>query len=245
MIDSINDKLTVDCLFHGQIKVLQEKRGYRFSIDAVILAHHVSSIPYERAVDLGTGCGVIPIILAYRKPSGHIYGVEVQKTLAELARKNVFLNKMEDRISIIDQDLKEIEKVFGSASFDLVFSNPPYRRLNSGRINPYSQRAIARHEIMATLEDIVKCASHILINRGRMVVIYLAERIVDLVVKMREFDIEPKLLRTIHAYDDSEAKLIILEGIKGGKPGLKIGQPLVIYTGNSSYTEEIKEMLEG
>lgn len=228
----------------GGIKVVQDAEGYRFSIDAIILAHHIRPQSTDAVLDLGTGCGIIPIILAYRKSNVRIIGVEIQEGLAETAENNIRLNRMEDRIAIYHKDLKELKEDVLPESIDIVCSNPPYRKTGSGRINPNLQRAIARHEMKADLGDILQTSAFFLKKSGRFIVIYPAERLTDLTCGMRKYSLEPKLLRAVYSYPDSEAKLMILEGRKGGRPGMKIDRPLTIYNRDGSYTNEVRAMLE-
>lgn len=237
------DITTIDSLFRGRIKVLQKKKGYRFSVDAAILAHHVSLKPEDVAVDLGTGCGVIPLILSSRRASAHIYGIEIQKELAELASRNVRLNGLEGHITVVHADMRDFRAFLTPGSADVVFSNPPYRKLHSGRINPEAERAVARHEIKASLSDVLSAAEGLLKPSGRFFVIYLAERAVDLLSQMRAFNLEAKRLRWVHSRHDSGAKLVVVEGTKHGNPGLTVDAPLVIYRPNGEYTDEVKEML--
>lgn len=240
----MKDAKTLDSMFGGRIKVVQDAAGYRFSIDAVVLAHHIRPKATDTVIDLGTGCGIIPLILAYRESSANIIGVEIQKELAEMADKNVRLNNMEDLITIYHKDLKELKGALPAGSIDLVCSNPPYRKTGSGRVNPNSQRAIARHEIKTRLHDILETSAFFLKKVGRIIIIYPAERLTDLLYGMREFSLEPKLLRVVYSYVDSEAKLVILEGRKGGRPGMKIQHPLIIYNRDGSYTREVGVMLK-
>jgi tRNA1Val (adenine37-N6)-methyltransferase len=239
-----NDQITTtDSLFQGQLKVIQKKKGYRFSIDAAILAHHVRLKPTDIAVDLGTGCGIIPLILSFQTPSARIYGIEIQEDLAELAARNVRENHMEDRITIIHKDIKEFRSYLTPGTVDVVFSNPPYRKLLSGRINPEAERAVARHEIKASLSDVVSVAEGLLKPSGRFVVVYQSERAIDLIVNMRTFKLEPKRIRFIHPRQGSEAILTVVEGMKYGNPGLEVDSPFVIYESKERYTEEAKKVM--
>jgi len=222
--------LTTDSLFDDRLKIFQKKKGYRFSLDAAILAHHVHLKPTDVAVDLGTGCGVIPLILVLRTSSTHIYGIEIQKDLAALASRNVQVNGMEGSITILHRDMNDLKSCLKPGTFDVVFSNPPYREALSGRINPEAERAVARHEIKATLSDVVSVAESLLKASGSFVVVYPAARAIDLVVCMRAYRIEPKRLRLIHPKQGSEAILVVAEGVKHGNPGLDVGSPLTIYT---------------
>jgi len=234
--------LSKDTFFSGRIKVKQDPSGYRFSIDSVFLACHAEPHPGDRVLDLGTGCGIIPLILAYREPNLKIFGVEVQKELADIASSNVEENHMGGIITILCKDMKELKNDMISGPVDLIVSNPPYRKAESGRINPDIQRAVARHEIKVSLDDIAKTARRFLRTAGRFVTIYSAERITDLLTHLRSAGIEPKFLRTIHSKVKTEAKLVLVEGTKGGRPGVKIGPPLIIYDEKNAYTQEAKEM---
>lgn len=235
-------QLTEDTFFDGRIRVKQSRHGYRFSIDAVIIAGHAAPRPGDRVIDLGTGCGIIPMILAYRYPEIEIYGVEVQEELAEIAALNVEENEMASRITIRCMDMKSLKHDMTSGPADLVVSNPPYRRAESGRINPDDQRAVARHEIKVTLPDVVETAGRMLNISGRFVTVYPAERMTDLLTHMRSANIEPKIVRMIHSELHTEAKLILVEGRKGGGPGTKVASPLIIYQKDGSYTDEVEKM---
>jgi len=238
------DALTTDSFFNGRLQIRQPEHGYRFSIDAVLLAGHAAPQPQDLVLDLGTGCGIIPLILAYRNPKIKVYGVEVQQQLADLAGLNVKKNGMEDRIVVCCMDMKELptdDMIPGP--MDLVVSNPPYRKALSGRLNPNRQRAVARHEIKATLADVVETARRMLRVAGRLLMIYPAQRMTDLVIQMRAADIEPKFVRLVHSNAHAAAKLVLVEGKKQGRPGVKVGPPLIIYHEDGSYSSEVQEML--
>jgi tRNA1Val (adenine37-N6)-methyltransferase len=234
--------LTADSIFDGHLRIKQHRCGYRFSIDAVILAYHADPKTDDRVVDLGTGCGVIPLIMAYRHPSIAVYGIEVQTELAAIADLNVKDNHLTGRISILSKDLKKLKVNMISGPVDLVTCNPPYRKARSGKINPNQQRAVARHEIKVTVKDVVQAARRILRPRGKLLMIYTAERMADLFSQLGSAGMEPKLFRTIHSTAGKEAKLILVEALKGGRPGIKIGPPLIIYRKDGSYTAEVEKM---
>ncbi len=236
------DEITSDTFFEGRIRIKQHRNGYRFSIDAVLLAAHAGLHAGETALDLGTGCGIIPLLMACRIPDAVIYGIEIQEDLAEIALSNVRDNGMEERIHILYGDMKSLHHEMVPGPADLVVSNPPYRKLCSGRMNPHAQRAIARHEIRATLADVTETARRMLNISGRFVTIYPAERLAELLGQMQVSGIEPKHLRAVYSGWNTGAKLVIAEGVKGGRPGMKIGPPLVIYKEDGSYTEEVSRM---
>ena len=235
---------TTDTFFNGQIQVIQNRKGYRFSIDAVLLANYASPRKGDRVLELGTGCGIISIIMACRCTGLKIFAVEVQTELSDLAFINVRQNRLEDQIEIMGLDMKRLTPHMISGHCDLIVSNPPYHRPGSGRINPDSQRAIARHEIKANLDDVLQTARRMLRAAGRFVAIYVAERTTDILSQMRKEKIEPKKIRMIHSNRHADAGLILIEGLKGGRPGIKAGPPLFIYDENGGYTKEVQGMFE-
>lgn len=243
MVDNERPVMAPESLFRGRLKILQKESGYRFSMDALILAHQIPLKDMDVGVDLGTGCGIIPLILAHRSSTARLYGIEVQKDLAELASRNVRLNHMEDRITIVCGDMKDFRSWLEPGVVDVVFSNPPYRKVLSGRINPDPERAVARHEIKGTLADVVYVAEKLLRPSGRLLVIYPAERIADLLARMRAFRLEPKRLRLVHSRQNSDAELVLAEGLKQGNPGVKVVPPLIVHKEDGGYTDEVKEMI--
>lgn len=236
------DSMTSDAFFNGNIRIRQSKTGYRFSIDSVLLASHVDTHPGDRVIDIGTGCGIIALMLAYRNPLIKVYGIEVQKDLSVLAALNVKDNNMEDRIEIICSDIKDLKKSAISGPADIVVCNPPYRKAKSGRVNPDNQRALARHEIKINLQDILETAGRLLRVSGRFIMIYPSERTADIITHMRSSGIEPKYFRFVYSKKNAESKLVIVDGVKGGRPGAKIAPPLVIYREDSSYSDEVGRM---
>jgi len=236
------ESLTSDAFINGNILIKQNRRGYRFSIDAILLAYHVDAHPGDRVIDIGTGCGIIAILLAYRNPEIKVLGIEIQKSLSVLASLNVKNNNMESRIEIICADVKDLKKSAISGPADIVVCNPPYRKVKSGRVNPDKQRAFARHEIKITLPDVLKAAAGLLRISGNFIMIYPSERIADIITCMRSSGIEPKYFRFIYSKKDAESKLVIVEGVKGGHPGATIVPPLVIYHDDGSYSDEVGGM---
>jgi tRNA1Val (adenine37-N6)-methyltransferase len=235
---------TTDTFFDGALSVMQSRTGYRFSIDAILLASAIEPKAGQTVVDLGTGCGIIPLILAYRQPDIRIYGVEMQADLVELARTNATRSRMADRIHIVPADIRQLKAEQVDGPVDLVVCNPPYHRAQSGRLNPNPQRAIARHEIYLKLEQLLSSVRRILRTGGRFATIYPAERIVDLFSTMRGAGIEPKQMRAIHARRPEGAKLILAQGVMRGSPGMTVDPPLVICTADGNYTDEVQQMME-
>ena len=236
------DVLTEDTFFDGRLRVSQPRDGYRYSIDAVLLAGFLRCKDGQTILDLGTGCGIIPLILAWRFPGLALVGVEIQAELARIAAENVRVNRLEDRIRILHQDLRRLQVRHVPEPVHQVVCNPPYRRMNSGRINPGAGKAAARHEIFARLADFVSAAARLLQLSGRLTCIYPAQRLADLMVCLRQAGLEPKRLRTVHSKAGDAARLILLSGVKGGRPGLAVERPLVIYREQGAYTAEVAGM---
>jgi tRNA1(Val) A37 N6-methylase TrmN6 len=236
---------TRDHFFNGNIVLNQPKFGYRFSIDAVILTHLVRPVPDETVLDLGTGCGVIPIMLAFRQPQIRLIGVEIQPPLVHLARQNVTDNRMTGRIRIVEKDIRILSPADIGGPVDRVVTNPPYRQLDSGRINTDSQRAVARHELKIDLQALLLTARRMLRKCGRISIIYPSVRTVDLLTAMRSSGLEPKILTMIHTNAGSPARLVAIEGAKCGRPGLAVEAPLYLYNDDGSYTPAVEAMVAG
>ncbi len=233
---------TLDTLFEGNLKIIQSKEGYRFSIDALLVAHFCSPRPKDRIMDLGTGCGVIPLILAHRRKDAEIIGVELQPPLAALARRNVALNGFSRRIQILEADLKDIRSAENQEAFDLVLTNPPYYEVETGRINPQPEKAVARHEVYAKLEDLLLTASHILSKKGRLVMIFPASRASDLIRKLAQRRMEPKRLQFVHSRAKDAARFLLIEARKEGQPHVEISPPLFLYDDKGDYTPNAMEV---
>jgi tRNA1Val (adenine37-N6)-methyltransferase len=231
-----------DAFFDGKLRIKQGVSGYRFSLDAVLLTGYAGPLADERLLDLGTGCGIIPIILAFRYPNILAFGIEIQQDLADLAISNVAANHMQNRITVLRQDMCDLKPKMIGGPVDVVVCNPPYRKPSSGRLNPDVQRAIARHELKVSLADVLQTGRRMLRTAGRFMTIYTAQRVVELLSQMRLEGIEPKFMRSIHSQADTEAKLVLVEGIKGARPGTRLGPPLIIYHTNGDYSREVQEM---
>ncbi len=225
------------------IKIIQAKDGYRFSIDAVLLENFISAKRLQKGVELGAGSGIISILLAARLKGPKIIAVEVQKPLAERARRNVSLNNLDDRIEIIANDMRALKKMFPANTFDFVFSNPPFRKAKTGRLSKFEERAVARHEIEITLPDLIKTASYLLKHSGRFYLIYHPFRLAELVEMLRKSRLEPKRMRFVHSKAGDEAKIVLIEAVKGSGIWLKIDPPLYLYDKGSVYTPEMKIIL--
>jgi tRNA1Val (adenine37-N6)-methyltransferase len=209
------------------------------------LAHFVALKAGESAIDLGTGNGVIPLILARLHSDVAITGVEIQPAMAERAARNVRFNQLESQIHIRLGDIREVDAIAPAASFDVAVCNPPYRGVASGRISPNDEKRIARHESRGALDDFLRAADFLLRAKGRIAVVYLAERAVDLFSAMRAARLEPKRIRMVHSFVDADASLVLVEGMKGGRSGVKILPPLTIYGDGNNYSAEVAAIIAG
>jgi tRNA1Val (adenine37-N6)-methyltransferase len=230
---------TVDLILNGNLRLFQKKRGYRFSLDSLLLSQFFSAKPKTANIDLGCGSGIIMLILASRFPQTTWTGVEIQEDLAALAQKNVQLNGLDSRIKILCDDARAIKRILPANSFDAVVFNPPYRKLKSGMINPQLEKAIARHEIKGSLKDFLQAAQYLLKPGGRVFTIYPAKRLAELVSLFRSYSVEPKRLKLVFSNYFSEAEFVLAEGRTRSREELKIEQPLYIYDQDKKYTSEI------
>lgn len=240
---ALEDHTTTDTFFNGRVAIHQSTGGYRFSLDAVLLAALPRPKPGDRVMDIGTGCGILPILLAFRNPNIQILGIELQGTLAKLAEKNVLANQMQDRVTVFNHDVRHLQSEMIGGTVDWIISNPPYRPAQSGRINPNAERATARHEIHLKLRDLIHNAQKFLRTGGQFAVIYPSERMVDLFCEMRKAGIEPKWIQNIHSRRADEAKLMLVQGRMRGNPGLKVAQPLIIYDADGNYSKAVEQMM--
>jgi len=228
------------------IKLYQPRKGYRFSVDALLLYSFVNLRIARRIGDLGAGSGIVGILLAKKYPDAKVVLFEIQESLAALAEKNIALNFLEERIKVIKTDLRKIKTLYPSLvtshQFDLLVSNPPFRRFKSGLISEGEEKAIARHEIKLKLHELIDAASYLLKAKGRFCMVYHPYRLSELTEIMKKKGLEPKRLRLVHSNKISEAKMILIEAVQGAKVGLKVDKPLYIYKEDGAYTDELMEI---
>ena len=230
-------------LLNYNASIYQNEDWFKFSLDSVLLANF-ATINYrtKNILDIATGNAPIPMLLTYRTKA-HIYGIEVQKKIYELAIKSVFENNMQNQINIINDDVKNYKKYFNNEHFDVIISNPPYFELNSQKvINNNDIKSIARHEVLIKLEDIIKISSSLLKKGGIFAIVHRPERFIEIVECMKKYKIEPKKIQFVYTNSEKDAKIILIEGIKYGNKGVKIKKPLYIYESDGNYTKEVKKM---
>ena len=241
-----NELETVVNLLNKDMKIIQRVDHFAFSLDSLLVSEFASITKYtNKIVDLGTGNGVIPLFLS-KKTKAKITGIEIQEISSDLAKRNVQLNNLEDQISIINDDMKNWRKYFRNNSIDMVISNPPFFKFdgNEKQLNDLTQLTLARHEISITLEEIIQTASNLLKDKGHFALVHRVDRFMDIIENMKKYDIEPKKIQFCHTKINKEGKILLVEGIKYGKPGLRILPPLIAHDNDGQYSAEVLEMFK-
>ncbi len=232
----------IDDLQRNGYKIIQNKNGFCFGMDAVLLSGFARVKPGEQVLDLGTGTGIIPILLEAKYEGKHYTGLEIQTEMAEMAARSVALNKLEEKISIVEGDIKKAGDIFGLSVFDVVTSNPPYMNHAHGLKNPDIPKAIARHEVMCTLEDVVREAARLLRPGGRFYLVHRPYRLIEIITALTSHRLEPKRMKMVHPYAEKEANMVLIEAVRGGKSMIKVEAPVVVYEKPGVYTKEIYDI---
>ena len=242
----LNENERIDDLQLKGLKIIQNPKWFCFGVDSVLLSDFAKDIKNGSLVmDLGTGTGIISILLCGKTDLKKIIGVEVQEEVCEIAKRNIKLNKLEDRFEVINDNIDNLDKYFSKNEFDAILTNPPYKKNNDGVKNENNQKLIARHEVLATLEDFVKTASNLLKDKGNFYIVHKVERLVDILIYMRKYKIEPKRLRFVFTNEKSKPTLVLVNGVKNAKPFLKVENNIYIYDADGSYTKQIKDIYSG
>lgn len=233
----------IDDLEFENLKIIQNTTGFCFGIDSVLLSDFAKEVKNgSKVMDIGTGTGIISILLSKKANVEKIYGVEIQQEVANMAERSVKLNNLEDKISIINTNIKDIFDKFEPNTFDVIVTNPPYMKLNTGAKSDEIKKLISRHEVECNLEDIIKISYKLLKSRGEFYMVHRAERIVDILYLMRKYKLEPKKIRFIQSKVNKDLNLLLIKGVKDAGNQLKIERPLVVYNEDGSYTNEILEI---
>lgn len=219
----------LDDLQIGGLELIQNPSGFCFGVDAVFLSDFVKVKPGETVLDLGTGNGIIPILLSAKTGGKKFTGLEIQENTANMARRSVAYNHLEDRIEIVTGDIKEAAEIFKPAFFDVITTNPPYMLSQHGLRNPDDAKAIARHEVLCTLDDILRESMRLLQDKGRFYMIHRPFRLTEIMIKMNHYKIEPKRIQFIHPYIDKEPVLVLIEGVRGARSRVTVEPPIIIY----------------
>lgn len=231
----------IDDLQLKGLKLIQDKNGFCFGVDAVLLANFAKVKKGANVADLGTGTGIIPILIAGKSEAKNIVGVEIQEDVYEMATRSVKLNSLEDRVKIINTDIKTVDKELEINNYHVVTSNPPYMHAD-GIKNPNDKKAISRHEVKCNLEDVIKAASRLVMPRGKFFMIHRPTRLVDIITLGRKYRLEPKVIQFVHPKPKKAPNLVLVESVKDGKPELKILDPLYVYGEDGEYTKELKDI---
>lgn len=232
----------LDDLQRNGYKIIQNPEKFCFGMDAVLLSGFAKVKPGEEVIDLGTGTGIIPILLEAKSRGHHFTGLEIQPESADMATRSVAYNGLQDKISIVTGDLKDAAKTFGASSFDVVTSNPPYMTKDHGLINSGDAKTIARHEIYCNLEDLISTTAKLLKPGGRCYFVHRPFRLVEIMSLMSQYKIEPKRMQLVYPYVDKEPNMVLIEGLRGGKPRLTVEKPLIVYEKPGVYMPEIYDI---
>lgn len=235
-----NERL--DDLHRKGYQIIQNPEKFCFGIDAVLLSGFVHVKAGAKVLDLGTGTGIIPILVEAKTKAAHITALELQEESADMASRSVKLNGLDNKISIVQGDIKEASHIFEGASFDVITTNPPYMTENHGLVNPDLPKAIARHEIYCTLEDVIRESAKLLKMNGKFFMVHRPYRLVEIITTLSKYKLEPKRIRFVHPYKDKEPNMVLIEAVKGGGARVKIEPPLVVYEDVNVYTKEIYEI---
>ncbi len=232
----------VDELHRNHYQIIQNPEKFCFGMDAVLLSSFAKAKEGERVLDLGTGTGIIPILMEAKTKGTDFTGLEIQEESADMARRSVMLNHLEEKISIVTGDIKEANRLFKPASFDVITTNPPYMDNHHGLVNPNMPKAIARHELLCNLEDVIGQASKLLKPGGRFYMVHRPFRLAEIIVTMKKYRLEPKRMKLVHPYIDKEPNMVLIEGSRGGRPMITVEPPLIVYESPNVYTQEIYDI---
>ncbi|MBO5994500.1 MAG: tRNA1(Val) (adenine(37)-N6)-methyltransferase [Firmicutes bacterium] len=232
----------LDDLQRNGYKIIQDPEKFCFGMDAVLLSGFASAPEGARVLDLGTGTGIIPILMAAKTKASELIGLEIQEESADMAQRSVIYNDLQTKVRIVQGDIKEAGQLFDAASFDVVTSNPPYMIGGHGLKNPDGPKAIARHEVLCDLEDVIRAAARCLKSGGKFYMVHRPFRLAEIMVLMHEYKIEPKRMQLVYPYADKEPNMVLIEGARGGRSRLTVEKPLIIYEAPGKYTPEIYDI---
>ncbi|MBP3801945.1 MAG: tRNA1(Val) (adenine(37)-N6)-methyltransferase [Clostridia bacterium] len=239
----LNKNERIDDLEFKGYKIIQNSEGFCFGIDAVLLSDFAKNLKKNsKVIDLGTGTGILPILLSGKTQLKNIIGIEVQEEVANMAKRSIELNSLKDKVEIINDNILNLEKLYGKGYFDVVVTNPPYKKLNTGIQNESEKKLISRHEITANLEEFIKVSKNILKDKGEFYMVHRPERLVDILYLMRKYKVEPKQIRFVSPNVNKEPNLVLIKGIKNANEFLKFEKNLYVYNEDGSYTDEILEI---
>ena len=232
----------IDELQRNGYRIIQNPEKFCFGMDAVLLSGFARAKEHENCLDLGCGNGIIPILMEAKTDGKHFTGLEIQPESADMARRSVALNDLQDRIDIVEGDIKDASKIFGASSFHVVTINPPYMTAQHGLTNLYEAKTIARHEVLCNLEDIIRESARLLMPGGRFYMVHRPFRLAEIISLMVQYRMEPKRMRLVYPYVDREPNMVLIEGLRGGKSRMTVEKPLIVYKEPGKYTDEIYDV---
>ena len=232
----------IDELQRNGYRIIQNPERFCFGMDAVLLSGFARAKKQERCLDLGCGNGIIPILMEAKTEGKHFTGLEIQPESADMAKRSVALNGLQDRIDIVEGDIKDASKIFGASSFHVVTTNPPYMTAQHGLTNLYEAKTIARHEVLCNLEDIIRESARLLMPGGRFYMVHRPFRLAEIISLMVQYRMEPKRMRLVYPYVDREPNMVLIEGVRGGKSRMTVEKPLIVYKEPGKYTDEIYDV---
>ena len=232
----------IDELQRNGYRIIQNPKRFCFGMDAVLLSGFARAKKQERCLDLGCGNGIIPILMEAKTEGKHFTGLEIQPESADMAKRSVALNGLQDRIDIVEGDIKDASKIFGASSFHVVTTNPPYMSAQHGLTNLYEAKTIARHEVLCNLEDIIRESARLLMPGGRFYMVHRPFRLAEIISLMVQYRMEPKRMRLVYPYVDREPNMVLIEGLRGGKSRMTVEKPLIVYKEPGKYTDEIYDV---
>lgn len=232
----------IDELQRNGYRIIQNPERFCFGMDAVLLSGFARAKKQERCLDLGCGNGIIPILMEAKTEGKHFTGLEIQPESADMAKRSVALNGLQDRIDIVEGDIKDASKIFGASSFHVVTTNPPYMTAQHGLTNLYEAKTIARHEVLCNLDDIIRESARLLMPGGRFYMVHRPFRLAEIISLMVQYRMEPKRMRLVYPYVDREPNMVLIEGLRGGKSRMTVEKPLIVYKEPGKYTDEIYDV---
>ena len=233
----------IDDLEFENLKIIQNIEGFCFGIDSVLLSDFAKKIKSDsKVLDIGTGTGIIPILLSKKSRAKKFYAVEVQEEVADMAKRSIKINKLEDKIEIINDNIKNINNYIENNTIDAIVTNPPYKKISTGITNENEKKLISRHEVKCNLEDIIKISYKLLKSKGEFYMIHRPDRLVEIISIMRNYKIEPKIIRFIYSDKNKESKMVLVKGVKDANEYIIVEKPLIIYNEKGEYTDEILEI---
>lgn len=242
IISNLKENERLDELQRNGYFIIQNPEKFCFGMDAVLLSGFAKAKKGDKVLDMGTGTGIIPILMEAKTDAAHLTGLEIQPESADMARRSVAINGLSEKIAIVDGDIKEAGNIFSPASFDVITCNPPYMIAQHGIANPDGPKAIARHEVLCTLEDVVRSASKLLKSGGHFYMVHRPFRLAEIITTLVSYKLEPKRMQLVYPYVDKEPNMVLIEATKGGKSRMTVEKPLIVYDAPGVYNQEIYDI---